>query len=231
MNVPSPLRRPILHFECAIEDAVRDFAAGLDERARILDAGAGESPYAKWFARQRYTAVDLTSGDSTWDYSGLDAVCDLTALPFADGCFDAAINIVTLEHVREPAAALGEIARILRPGAPLLLVVPFEWEVHQEPHDYFRYTCYGIDYLLRKAGFTAVEIRPAGGYFRLLSRHSFNGLRFFMSGWRWGLFPVAAIALGLPGFIAPLFDWLDRKKAFTVGYICLARRVTDPPLQ
>jgi SAM-dependent methyltransferase len=214
----------VLHFECAIEDAVRNFAAGLEDQARVLDAGAGQSQYAGWFSRQRYTAIDLASGDAAWDYSGLDAICDLAALPFADGCFDAAINIVTLEHVREPAAALREIARTLKPGAPLLLAVPFEWEVHQEPHDYFRFTRYGLDYLLQGAGFEHLEIHPAGSYFRLLSRRLFSGIQFFMSGWRWVFFPVAVLVLGLPAFAAPLFDRLDKTRAFTLGYICIARR-------
>lgn len=224
MRLPALLRRRVLHFECAIEDAVRDFARGLEDHARVLDAGAGESQYAKWFSRQRYVAIDLATGDTNWDYSGLDAICDLTALPFADCSFDAAINIVTLEHVREPAAALREIARILRPGAPLLLAVPFEWEVHQEPHDYFRFTRYGIGYLLHGAGFEHPEIHPVGGYFRLLSRRLLSGLQFFTSGWRRVLFPAAVVILGLLAFAAPWFDGLDRKRAFTLGYICISRR-------
>lgn len=224
MRVPPVLRRRVLHFECAIEDAVRNFAQGLEDHARVLDAGAGESQYAKWFSRQRYTAIDLATGDPGWDYSGLDAICDLAAFPFTDCSFDAVINIVTLEHVREPATVLREIARILRPGASLLLAVPFEWEVHQEPHDYFRFTCHGIEYLLRDAGFEHPEIHPVGGYFRLLSRRLLNGLQFFMSGWRWVLFPAAAVILGPLAFAVPWFDGLDKSRAFTLGYICISRR-------
>jgi len=224
MKVPSVLRSWVLHFECSIEDAVRQFAVELEEGARVLDAGAGEGQYASLFSRARYTAVDLAVGDPAWNYTRLHAVCDLSALPFADGGFDAAINIVTLEHVREPAAALCEIARTLRPGARLLLVAPFEWEVHQAPHDYFRFTRYGLGELLRGAGFEKVRINPAGGYFRLLSRRLFNGLPFFMTGWRWILFPAAALFLAPAAFAAPLFDGLDKKKAFTLGYICVAHR-------
>ena len=78
---------------------------------------------------------------------------DLTALPFRGGAFDAAIHIVTIEHLREPGRALAEIARTLAPGGPLLIAAPHEWEVHQAPHDYFRYTRYGLAYLLEKSGF------------------------------------------------------------------------------
>ncbi len=229
MKVPAFLRRSVLHFECAIEDAVRHFAEGLEDGARVLDAGAGEGQYARRFSRSRYTAVDLAVGDPAWNYRGLDAFCDLSALPFADSRFDAAINIVTLEHLREPAAALREIARTLRPGALLLLIAPFEWEVHQEPHDYFRFTRYGLDLLLRGAGFEPAGIHPVGGYFRLLSRRLLNGLQFFTGGRRWVLFPMAAFVLLPAAFVAPLFDGLDAKKAFTLGYICTARRLPQSP--
>jgi len=222
--MPSPLRRIVLHFECAIEDAVRGFAETLADNAKVLDAGAGEGQYAPWFARQRYWGVDLAVGDSAWNYGDLDAICDLAALPLADGSFDAALNIVTLEHVRDPAAVLREIARTLRPDGPLLIVVPFEWEVHQEPHDYFRFTRYGLEHLLDGAGFGGLDIQPVGGYFRLLSRRLLNGGQFFMSGWRWVLFPVAALLLGPPAFAAYWLDWLDKKKTFTLGYICVGRR-------
>ena len=116
-RLPRPLRRHILHFEVEIEDAVKALGAGLPRGARVLDAGAGEGQYRRFFAAQRYCGIDLAVGDTAWDYSGLDAVADLTALPFRDGAFEAALNIVTLEHLREPARALAEIARTLRPGS------------------------------------------------------------------------------------------------------------------
>ena len=110
-RLPKPLRRHILHFEVEIEDAVAAFAGELAGGARVLDAGAGEGQYAGHFARQKYCGVDLAVGDAGWDYSKLDAVADLGALPFGDGVFDAALHIVTIEHLREPGRALAEIDR------------------------------------------------------------------------------------------------------------------------
>ena len=219
-RLPAFLRRYLLHFESAIEESLAKFSAELPANALVLDAGAGEMPHAKYFAGRRYVGVDLAVGDASWDYGKLDAVADLTALPFRDASFDACINIVTLEHVREPAGALREIGRTLAPGGRLLLIVPHEWEVHQAPHDYYRYTRYGIAYLLDKAGFRTYTIEPVGGYFRLCSRRLLNGLQFFRGPW----FFVAAIFLAPQALVLPWFDSLDRERNFTLGYICSAKK-------
>jgi SAM-dependent methyltransferase len=223
-RLPRPLRRHILHFEAEIEDAVAALAHRLPAGARVLDAGAGEGKYARHFSRQRYCGVDLAVGDTAWDYSRLDAVADLTVLPFRNGAFDAVLNIVTMEHLREPGRALAEMARVAAPGASLLVAAPHEWEVHQAPHDYFRFTRHGLTYLLEKAGWEAIEVRASGGYFRLLSRRLLTGLQFFSGGWRWLGFIPAAMLLVPPALILPFLDLLDRERNFTVGYICMARK-------
>ncbi|HMC58407.1 MAG TPA: class I SAM-dependent methyltransferase [Candidatus Solibacter sp.] len=223
-RLPRPLRRHILHFEAEIEDAVEAFARQIPAGARVLDAGAGEGQYARHFTRHRYCGVDLAVGDALWNYSRLDVRADLTALPFRAGVFDRALHIVTIEHLPEPGRALAEIARSLKPGGLLLVAAPHEWEVHQAPHDYYRYTRYGLTYLLEKAGFEILEVRAAGGYFRLLSRRLLNGLQFFTGGARWLLFVPAAILLAPPALILPWLDGLDREKNFTLGYICTARK-------
>lgn len=223
-RLPGWLSRRVLYFEAAIEDAVARFAAGLPEGARVLDAGAGEGRHAGYFARQRYCGVDLAVGDHAWDYSRLDAVADLTHLPFASGCFDAAINVVTLEHVRAPECVLREISRTLAPAAPLLAIVPHEWEVHQSPNDYFRFTRHGMAYLLERAGMVEIEIQPVGGYFRLLARRLLNGLQFFSGGVRWLGFIPAALLLVPPALVIPYLDFLDRDRHFTLGYVCTAKK-------
>ncbi len=219
-RLPGFLRRYVLGFETAIAREVALFAASLSPGARVLDAGAGECRHAALFSSQRYVGVDLGVGDARWDYGKLDVIGDLLRLPFRDGTFDAAVSIVTLEHVADPRAALGEMARVLGPGGQALLAVPQEWEVHQAPHDYFRYTRYGVRHLVESAGLRVERIEPAGGFFRLLSRRLFNALQFFPGGW----FLVAALFLVPLALLAPIFDRLDRDRNFTLGYLCWARK-------
>lgn len=67
-------------------------------------------------------------------------------LPLANNCIDIAICFNALDHMCDPAAALGEIARILRPGGRLLLMIhtfpawtrPFFWVDRLHPHHWTR---------------------------------------------------------------------------------------------
>jgi SAM-dependent methyltransferase len=218
--LPTPVRRYVMHFEAAIEDAVADFSTTLAAGGRLLDAGAGEGTYKRHFTAQRYYGLDLGVGDASWNYSRLDVVGDLSALPFRDSTFDGCLNVVTLEHVREPGRVVAELARTLAPGGRLLLIAPHEWEEHQPPHDYYRFTRYGLEHLLCQAGLAEASIRPVGGFFRLLSRRLFNALQFFPG----LLMPVAALFFVPPALLLPLLEPLDQSRNFTLGYICSARK-------
>ena len=223
-RLPRRLHRLILRFEAMIEDRVADFARSLPAGTRVLDAGAGECRYAREFSHCRYVAVDLAVGDADWDYSRLDGVADLARLPFRDGSFGAAINIVVLEHVRDPGAVLEELSRVLAPGARLLLAAPQEWGVHQAPHDYFRYTRSGLQWLLERAGFGDIKIEAGGGFFTLLGRRLLDSILYFQGGWRWLLFLPAAAVCGVSGVLLPMLDFLDPTRNTTLGYVCTARK-------
>lgn len=214
-KLPEWLVRRVYSFETFIEDSVSSFARALPAGVRVLDAGAGEAQYADRFPQARYVGVDLAIGDPSWDYRKLDAVADLERLPFGDAVFDAALNVVTLEHLKRPLEALREIGRVLRPGGRLLILAPQEWEVHQAPHDYYRYTRYGLQYLLDEAGFEVEEMTAAGGLFTLLARRMWNACQM-----AWWLLPL----LGPLALCLEALDGIDRRRDFTLGYRCIARR-------
>lgn len=218
--LPDALARYVMHFEASVEDAVANFAKQLPGGARVLDAGAGETAHRHYFAAQRYCGLDLGIGDHAWDYSRLDVLGNLETLPFPDSTFDAAINIVTLEHVLDPGRVICELGRVLAPGGRFLLAAPLQWEEHQQPHDYNRFTRFALDRLLRQAGFADISIQPVGGIFRLISRRLFNALQFFPG----PLMLVAAVFLAPPALVLPLLDPLDKDRSFTLGYICSARK-------
>lgn len=217
--------------------AVSRFVRGVAERtpdgARILDAGAGEGGYRRRFARQRYVAIDLAVGDPEWDYTGVDVLGDLGRLPFRDGSFDHVLSTQTLEHLAEPREFLAEAARVLRPGGRLFLTAPQSFRLHQAPHDYYRYTEFGLRHLLARAGLTVVSVEPQGGLFwhladqlRPLHRRLFGKERSLA--WRVVSAPFALVSKLLLTRLVPLalfhLDPLDTKRTVTTGHSAIAEK-------
>jgi len=203
----------------------------LPDGALVLDAGAGEGRFKAYFARQRYIGVDLAVGDTNWDYSDLDAVADLLRLPFADATFEATVCTQTLEHVTEPAIVLRELARVLQPGGRLYLTAPQSWHQHQKPHDYFRYTSFGLRHLMEGAGLQVETIRPLGGYFWFLSFQLQMLIHWAVpkptARWKRACLWPLKLVLGLifQAFLPLLLfylDRLDRVKDETFGHACVA---------
>ena len=73
-------------------------------------------------------------------------------LPFGDRSFETVFSSQVLEHVPEPWRMVEDMARVLKPGGHLILTAPHIWGLHEVPHDYFRFTSYGLQHLARRAG-------------------------------------------------------------------------------
>jgi SAM-dependent methyltransferase len=222
--IPEPLRDRLDPFEASLRRFVHDVAERTQPRGRVLDAGAGECRFKPLFSHAAYVGLDSAQGDSSWDYSRLDAIGCLEDLPFRDASFDRVLCIVALEHTPEPGRVLAEFCRVLTPQGTVHLVVPHMWEQHQQPHDYFRFTSSGIRHLMERSGLRVERIEPVGGFFWLLGRRLMGVLAFTQCGWRWILFPVLAPVLGLLlPFCCYYLDFLDRNRDYTLGFLCEGR--------
>lgn len=226
--IPPVLMDQINPFDRVILNAVKKVIAGFPRGSWVLDAGAGETQYKRLFqeAGHRYWGFDLGVGEPDWQYTGLDAVANTEALPFRPGIFDAVMSIAVLEHTPFPRRVLAELNGALKPGGRLLIVVPTMWEEHQMPHDFYRFTRFGIERLLEEGGFRILERYPIGGYFWFMGRKAIDLLGFFERFPQVLLWPFLAPVFG---FLVPVIcrrlDWLDKDKYYTIGQVCFAEKV------
>ena len=222
--VPRLVLRWIDPFHTSLLERLREAASKLPAGALVLDAGAGECPHAALFAHTRYVKLDRGIGDHAWDYSNIDVLGDICALPFRAGIFDAVINIQVLEHIKEPRQCVAEMARALKPGGQLILTTVQCWEIHQHPNDFFRFTRYGLTYLFDKAGLES-RVEALGGMFWLIAFRLMAVLSFFQKGWRWLIFVVLAPFFGFAIPVVCYFlDAVDRRRDYTLGYFCWCRK-------
>lgn len=100
---------------------------------RILDAGCGNGRYTRFLLKQADADALITAFDLSQRM--LQRACkrvasarvsfvaaDLTRLPYASATFDAVVCGWVLEHLPDPRPGLQELARVMKPGARLLLM-------------------------------------------------------------------------------------------------------------
>jgi SAM-dependent methyltransferase len=194
-------------------------------QGRVADLGAGSGPYHREIPSCNIVALDQVVSPV------IQVLGSVTALPFKAASFDGVILSETLEHVPRPQLALAEVVRTLQPHGWLYLTTPQMWPLHYEPHDYFRFTRYGLTYLLEEAGLREVTLQPLGGlYTYLFTRlgEKFIKLLVNLLGWlprpqRW--FVAGVLGLPLQYLFYLLSFWLDRLAPKDVlGWAVVARK-------
>lgn len=163
------------------------FPAAREPGEAALDLGCGRGWHREAVERAGFSWVGM-------DFANKRAplLADAHALPFADQSFGFVVSVAVLEHLRHPAVALAEIARVLRPGGRFIATMAFLEPFHKD--SYFNISHLGALSLLRHAGLTPLAVAPGR-----------NGLYSLA---RMGLFAGLPRALA-HGLAAPL-DWLSR---------------------
>jgi len=128
---------------------------------KTLDIGSGGNTYADFFPNR--VSVDIAA------LPGVDVVADVHELSkhFQKEDFDTVLCIEALEHFYHPHVAVEEMKKVLKPGGTLILTTRFIFPLHEVPHDYFRFTEYGLKHLLRD--FEIVEFQKQGNTMETLA--------------------------------------------------------------
>jgi len=141
---------------------------------KLLDIGCGKMPYKNHILEtssvDEYVGLDIEDAieyavgvqpDFTWD--GIH-------MPFEAGSFDCAFGTEVLEHCPDPELVLAEVCRVLKKDGVFFFTVPFLWNLHEVPHDEYRYTPFSLKRHLLNAGFQQVDIKPTGGWHASLAQ-------------------------------------------------------------
>ncbi|MDH3998069.1 MAG: class I SAM-dependent methyltransferase [Desulfuromonadales bacterium] len=189
-------------------------------RGRLLDAGAGRGAYRELLAQHidDYVGLDVAPSPAT------ALVGDAQRLPFADNSFDTVFCSQVLEHVPQPWSAIAEFERVVKPGGYVVLTVPHLSWLHNEPHDYFRYTCHGLSSLVEKTGLQIKHLAPAGGLLSFLG-HIPSTLVMNLT---FGIPLLHPLVRGLNrcwcNLIAACDARIEKKKIFALNYLCVAQK-------
>ena len=149
-----------------LRDVIRDFGGQLE--GRLLDVGCGTQQYRRFVGCQQYFGIEWSAAKRP------PVMADVTQIPFRDRAFDSALCTEVLEHLPEPGRCLDEINRVVKPGGTVFFTVPMTMYTHSEPHDFYRYTEYGLRYLLEKHGFEITELRRLGGVVSVMASHGIS---------------------------------------------------------
>ena len=147
---------------------------------RVLDVGCGLQPYRPLMTGN---VVEYVGLDREGPLSNATVVGSANDIPFADETFDAILATQVFEHLPEPDRALTEVTRVLKPGGKIVLTVPGVWPAHEVPHDYWRFTRYGLEDLLQRRGLVVEQIKEQGRFWSTLGQmvnlelERFYGLR------------------------------------------------------
>ena len=108
--------RTVLEIGCGRGGFAVNLGGGAERPAKIV--GADFSLVA---LKKAARVIRKNGGSQT---SAMGAGRDILSISYADSTFDTVFSFDTVEHVDDPARAVGELARVLRPGGHLFLTTP-----------------------------------------------------------------------------------------------------------
>ena len=202
------------------ERALRTHACG-----RLMDLGCGEVPLYGVYRHLVQEVVCIDWPNSRHSQSHVDLEADIgNNIPCEDECVDTVLITDVLEHIAEPLITMRETARVLRPEGKVIIGVPFYYWIHEEPHDYYRYTEFALRRLCQSSGLDVVYLDAYGGVPEVLSDLTAKTIAYLPRPIRVVLRAIhpAVAFLSKVSFARSLSE--RTKCSFPLGYVLIAQK-------
>ncbi|MCI5157292.1 MAG: class I SAM-dependent methyltransferase [Candidatus Electrothrix sp. AUS1_2] len=182
---------------------------------RMLDVGCGDKPYYDQFNNvTEYIGIDIPPEvdierlNAAKRKNVVDVYGNGQTLPFRDGSFDSVLTTQVIAHLTDPFLFISEISRVMKDGGVLIITYPMISPLFEIPHEYFRYTEYGIADLCNRFNMSIIKHEKMGGGWLaigFLMRHFL-----FQNHYNCDNLLVKKIYFSLAVRLYSFFSWLDK---------------------
>jgi len=156
------------------------YAAQKYARGNMLDVGCGSKPYQPIYQPyvDTYFGIDYppTATINYGEKTRADLFVDCTDTKFEANSYDTILSTQVIEHIYDTKKYVAECYRILKKGGIGIFTIPFLWQCHAEPYDYYRFTKYAIERLFREQAFEILELRPLEGAYAAIAQTKITSL-------------------------------------------------------
>ena len=157
--------------------------------------------------------------DITRDPDLLGDICDYN---FQPSSFDTVVMSEVLEHLHSPKQGVSNVYKTLKPSGVLILSTPFILPIHDQPHDYFRFTRYGLALLLKD--FNSIKINERNSYFEAIDVLWVRLLQANLRSAKYASLIVIPVIFFLKRPLSILLSKLIPTDSMTTGYVVTATK-------
>jgi len=204
---------------------IKKYATGM-----LADIGCGDVPFYHFYNDQIQDNICVDWKNSSLNISFLDFDADLNKeINFLESnSFETVLCTDVLEHIHNPEVLFSEMTRILKKSGHLILTVPFLYWIHDNPHDYHRYTHFKLRDFCGKNKLEVVSLEAFGGLPEVIFDMVYKGYSFYN-------FPLRRMFLyswKKLGFFLSRRPFVKRlsassKQVFPMGYVLVAKKPAE----
>jgi SAM-dependent methyltransferase len=133
--------------------------------SKVLSIGSGGEVNNLLYKFSQKSGFDVISFDIDAERKP-DIIGDICNYDFKGLQFDVVVICEVLEHLHSPQLGIKNVHSTLVPEGKLILTTPFIFPLHDRPYDYYRFTKYGLEYLL--SDFKGVQIKERNSFFEAI---------------------------------------------------------------